>query len=107
MSDFRGQRRCYWFCKDDCPEKHCVDKAVENTRVSRLVSVLLQISVDINTALINRGSAVEDAILIVRVTTSGGETDAAVTVAMINPNTSSLIMFVKLYTQTSSLSFFV
>ena len=69
--------------------------------MSRLVSVLLQISVHIGTALTVLGSAIGDAILNDGVTKLGGETNAAVAVARKTPK------LLPSYTQTYSLSFFI
>ena len=79
------------FCKEVCQEAY---KAAKSTSVSRLVFVLLQISVHIGNALNVLGSAVGNAILNGGVTDLSGEANAAVAVARKTPNISSLIIVV-------------
>lgn len=72
-------------CKDGCPETYRVDKAVKSTSESRLVSVVLQLTIGIGTALSALVPAVGDAIFNDGVANFNGATNAAVTVARKNP----------------------
>ena len=97
---------CKDSCKDGCPETYRVDKAVKSTSESRLVSVVLQITMGIGTALSALVPAVGDAIFNDGVANFSGATNAAVTVARKNPYTSDhvLLCYICIHNHTLFLS---